>query len=77
MIRTLLSDGKETVPASTYDFFEAGMNAEASGVTGHAASVPPEEPAKTFAWLALNAPEELNGKFYDYRADEVAKYIPA
>ncbi|KAH7098447.1 NAD(P)-binding protein [Auriculariales sp. MPI-PUGE-AT-0066] len=77
MVRELLRDGKEKVPAPIYNYFEAGMNAEKSGVTGGHASVPPEVPAKTFAWLALNAPKELNGKFVTYNDEEVAKQVEA
>jgi len=77
MTRELVRDGKDKVPASTHGYFAAGLNAESSGVTGIHASVSPEVPAKTFAWLALNAPQELNGNFYVYCQPEITKLVEA
>ncbi|KAH7105871.1 NAD(P)-binding protein [Auriculariales sp. MPI-PUGE-AT-0066] len=75
MVRELVAMGKEKLPAPIYNYFAAGMDAEKSGATGIHASVPPEVPAKTFAWLALNAPKELNGLFVNYCDEQVTKLV--
>ncbi|KAH7104839.1 NAD(P)-binding protein [Auriculariales sp. MPI-PUGE-AT-0066] len=77
LVRDLLRDGKDKVHATTYNFFEASMSTENSGGAGSRASVPPEVPAKTLAWLALNAPKELDGKFVNYSDDVVVKLVEA
>lgn len=33
----------------------------------------PQVPARVIAWLALNAPKEMNGKFFEYDAPEIAE----
>ncbi|KAH7098444.1 NAD(P)-binding protein [Auriculariales sp. MPI-PUGE-AT-0066] len=73
MVREFVQNGKENIPAAMYNWFDAGMNAERSGATDTDASVPPEVPAKTIAWLAFNAPQELNGRFVCSYDEEVAE----
>ncbi|KAH7100072.1 hypothetical protein BKA62DRAFT_707517 [Auriculariales sp. MPI-PUGE-AT-0066] len=76
MIRELIETGADNgVHPATLKFFTDSLAAQ-KGLAKHPyPAVPAEVPARVFAWLAMNAPQELSGKVSSFYDDEIQKLM--